>query len=136
MNEIDQAITQALQLSATVMAQATEICYGAGTLETAYPFVVFFKQPRADADRYSFSARVARLQRYVVKAVDIGMSKQRAQEIADVIDAVLTDSTLTLSGWHWQHCHRTGDVEYQETLPDGQVAWHVGGVYEITVGKA
>jgi hypothetical protein len=136
MNTIETALVSAIQGSAAVMAQATAICYGAGSIETEYPFVVFFKQPRLDADHYSFSARTHRLQRYVVKAVDYGPSKQRAQQIADNVDAVLTDSSLTLTGWHWRHCHRTGDVEYQETLPDGGVAWHVGGVYEITAGKA
>ncbi len=136
MNTIDNAITSALQNDATVMADATEICYGAGNIDTEYPFVVLFKQPVVDADRYSFSARSSRLQRYVVKAVDIGMSKQRAQRLADNADTVLTDSVLTLTGWAWKHCHRIGDVEYQETLPDGQVAWHVGGIYEIMVSVA
>lgn len=133
MNTIDTAITSALQNNATVMADVTEICYGAGSLDTEYPFVVFFRQPRADADRYAFSARIGRLQSYVVKAVDVGPSKQRAQEIADNVDSVLTDSALTLTGWAWRHCHRIGDVEYQEELSDGQVAWHVGGIYEIMV---
>lgn len=136
MNTIEAAIDGLIRNNATVMAQATDVCYAAGHIDTEYPFVVFFKQPRLDADHYSFSARTHRLQRYVVKAVDIGMSKQRAQQIADNIDAILTDSALTLTGWNWRHCHRTGDVEYQETLPDGNVAWHVGGVYEITAGKA
>jgi len=135
MNEIERAVVTALQNDTAVMALATEICYGAGDIDTAYPFVVLFKQPVSDNDRYSFNARAARLQRYVVKAVDGGMSKRRAQQLADAVDAVLTDSNLSLSGWSWLHCHRVGDIEYQETLADGTVAWHVGGVYEIIVGR-
>lgn len=136
MNTVERAIYSALRNSAEVMAEATDVVYGAGLETTRYPFVVVFKQARQDADRYSFTAEVGRLQRYVIKAVDIGMSKQRAQRIADAVDAVLVDSTLELNGWRWQHCHRTGDVEYLEILADGQVVWHVGGVYEIALGVA
>lgn len=133
MNEIEQAIAEQLRNSAAVMGLATDICYGSGHIETQYPFVVFAKQPRLDTDFYSFEARLGRAQSYIIKAVDLGMSKQRAQIIADAIDSVLTDSIFTLTGWRWCHCHRAGDIEYQEQLADGQMAWHVGGVYQITV---
>ncbi len=135
MNEIERAVVAALQSDSGVMAIATEICYGAGDIDTKFPFVVLFKQPITDSDRYSFTERTARLQRYVVKAVDGGMSKQRAQQLADAVDAVLTDSQLVLSGWAWLHCHRIGDIEYSESLVDGTIAWHVGGVYEIILGR-
>ncbi len=134
MNAVEQAIVSALQNNSQVMAEATAVCYGAGHKDTKFPFVVLAKQARADADVYSFWTRVGRRQRYVAKAVDLGMSKQRAQTIADAVDAVLTNSQLSVEGWGWLYCRRSGDVEYSENLPDGQMAWHVGGIYEITLG--
>lgn len=128
MNEINTAIYNAIRSNTACMALATGVYYGAGDAGAMPPFYVLYKQPRLDADRYTFGSRAARLQRYVVKAVDVGMSKRRAQEMHDLADVVLTDSQLA-----WLHCHRTGDVEYAEDLADGRVAWHVGGIYEITV---
>ena len=136
MNEVDAAITQLLTSDATCMSIATEVCNTVGAQDTQFPFYIFSKTPRRDEDGQTFTGRAFRRLEYIVKAVDTGLSKDRAQQMADNADAVLNDCRPTIGGWDVQHWRRIGSVDYMVTAP--YVATneiHIGGIYEITLIK-
>jgi hypothetical protein len=94
------------------------------------PYVVF--QQQAGTDSYSFSARDGRSLVYLVKAVDVGPSGLRAAQMAERIDALLTDKPLSLTGWTQLRLRRESDVEYVE-VDAGKTYQHYGALFRVDV---
>ena len=67
---------------------------------------------------------------YFVKAVSKTSSKN-AGEIDAEIDALLHDTTLTVTGWTNFSIAREDDLDYTEFDREGRSIWHVGGVYRV-----
>lgn len=94
------------------------------------PYVVY--QQQAGTDSYTFSARDARSLVYLVKAVDVGPSGLRAAQMAERIDALLTDKPLSLTGWTNVRLRRESDVEYAE-VDAGKTYQHYGALFRVDV---
>lgn len=94
------------------------------------PYIIFNEQ--AGTDSYTFSAREQRSLLYQVKAVGKGSSAQVPAQMAERIDALLTDQPLTVTGWTNIRLRRESDVEYVE-VANGQQYHHLGGLYRVDV---
>lgn len=94
------------------------------------PYVVY--QQQAGTDSYTFSARDARSLLYLVKAVDVGPSALRAAQMAERVDALLTDKPLSLTGWTNVRLRRESDVEYAE-VDAGKTYQHYGALFRVDV---
>jgi hypothetical protein len=68
---------------------------------------------------------------YLVKG--IGRTLYQAGQIADMIDDLLHDKTLTVSGFANFWTARETILRYQEIDPTGQVIGHAGGQYAIRI---
>ncbi len=97
------------------------------------PYIVFNEQ--AGTDSYTFSAQDARSLVYLVKAVDASTSGLRAAQMAERIDALLTDKPLSLTGWRNIRLRRESDVEYTE-IDAGKTYQHYGALFRVDVEPA
>jgi len=70
--------------------------------------------------------------RYLIKAVDPSSSAVKAGQIADRVEAVLTDADLTIAGRHHAYLRPESDVAYSE-VKDGKTYRHRGGLYRLYV---
>ena len=92
------------------------------------PYVIFQKQ--AGTPDYTFTGKAFDNDLYMVKAVTQGHSPALAGTIADRIDAVLTDGSLTISGGTHYYLRREADIDYTET-GDGVTYHHIGASYRV-----
>lgn len=95
-----------------------------------FPFVVFQKQAGtptyANASKPAYESDV-----WLVKAIDQNSTADRADAVADRLDDLLTDGTLSIAGGDtvmW--LRRESDVVYEE-VEDGQVFVHSGSLYRL-----
>lgn len=109
---------------------ATNVYRALASQGSVEPYVIFNEQ--AGTDSYTFSARDARSLLYQVKAVGKGSSALVPAQMAERIDALLTDAPLSLSGWTNIRLRRESDVEYVE-VANGQQYHHLGGLYRVDV---
>jgi hypothetical protein len=66
----------------------------------------------------------------MVKAVST--TSRQAETLADLVKTRLHDATLTLDApWSNYHTQLTQFIDYSERDKDGDVYFHVGGLYRI-----
>lgn len=130
MNQVDQALTQALTSSDELMARVNGVFNGLAPGVVAEPIVVF--QEIAGTDNYTLTKRATRNLVYLVKCIDKGPSAKRAGEIYDIIDSILHDATLNVPGYATLYIRRESDRKYLE-VSDGVLYWHVGAEYRIQI---
>ena len=82
--------------------------------------------------KYTMAGRAYDDNIVLVKAVTDAPSAKTAGQIAERIDALLTDGSLTLTTGSLMVMRRQQDVEYSETA-DGRTYQHVGATYLIGV---
>ena len=96
------------------------------------PYVIFGQQGGGDENitqvRYKSDL-------YAIKAVS-EVSAKEAGDIDTQIDALMHDTTLTVTSWTNYSCVRETDVDYVETTPEGDNVWHVGAIYRIRLANA
>jgi len=129
-NQVDQAIYEALTSDAALMAKVTGVYNALAPSSVSTPFVVF--QEQAGTDAYTLRRRMLRSLLYQVKCVDRGGSAKTAGEVYDLIDGVLHDASLSVAGYATLYVRRESDVKYTEVV-DGVQYWHVGGLYRVIV---
>jgi hypothetical protein len=101
-----------------------------GGVAVGFPRTIY--QEVSGVDVYTLPARSYQRLVYMVKAVAEGHSALVAMQIAERLDAILTDGTLTLSSGTCFYIRRTGHVEFEE--PDGEKRYqHVGGFWDLLV---
>ena len=94
------------------------------------PYVVFFQSSGMDDNS---SPRRARTMLWTVKAVSSTGLKQAA-ETDNLIDALLHQQTLTVTGWGCYWMARASDITYAEES-GGQTYWNVGAQYRIRIAE-
>ena len=109
---------------------ATGVYRAVASQGSVEPYIVFNQQ--AGTDGYTFSSRDTRSLLYQVKAVGKGSSALVPAQMAERIDALLTDQPLTLTGWTNIRLRRESDVEYVE-VANGQQYHHLGGLYRVDI---
>ena len=109
---------------------ATGVYRAVASQGSVEPYIVFNQQ--AGTDGYTFSSRDTRSLLYQVKAVGKGSSALVPAQMAERIDALLTDQPLTLTGWTNIRLRRESDVEYVE-VANGQQYHHMGGLYRVDI---
>ena len=63
-------------------------------------------------------------------------SPARAGSLSHLADNLLDGVTLTLgSGWTNVNTRREADIEFAETLPNGQIVYMSGGLYRCSLAK-
>lgn len=99
----------------------------------AMPFVTFHKQ--AGDDTYRFGGRAWRTFLYLVKSVSQGESSKTGNDIAERLDALLTDSGLAVTGYTTMLIQRESDIDYDE-VDGGERYHHIGALYRILLDPA
>ena len=94
-----------------------------------YPYVVFNKQAgtptEAMSDPSAYDTDI-----WLIKGVDRGASADNAEAIAERIQTLLNDTTLSISGGDLMYLRRQSDVQYSE-VSDGETFSHCGSLYRL-----
>lgn len=104
------------------------IYYQQAPEKAGFPYVVFSKQ--SSTPRYALGARLYDNDLWLIKAVDRRDTADTADAIASRLDALLTDSTLSISGKTQLYLRRESDVDYPENS-DGVVYHHAGSLFRL-----
>lgn len=102
---------------------------------TDEPYVVYFLSAGGDDNS---SPRRARSMVYTVKAVtadsDANSGLLQGAEIDSLLDDLLHEQTLTITGWGNYWTARTSDISYSQEA-GGVLYWHSGGQYRIRIAE-
>jgi hypothetical protein len=97
----------------------------------SHPFVIFFKQAgtptEAFGDPDAFDTDV-----WLVKGVDKAASADTVEAIQARVQALLNDTTLSISGAELEYLRRESDVQFSE-VRDGVTYRHAGAQYRLIV---
>ena len=131
MRVVDAGLYTLLNADATLVSLGSTGAYRLVAPQGAtLPYVIFSQM--SGVDDYTFDGRSGRSLLYQVKAVTSGQSASTAEQMAERIDAVLTDGSLSVSGWTVLRCRRESDVLYTETS-EGMTYNHVGGLFRVDI---
>lgn len=132
MNDIEEAIYDALAVTALTNLVGTRIYRDMAPQGAAYPMVIYAWSGGGDDN--DTPAR-SRSPLYQVRAVS-AESADEAGDIAAVIDGLLHHQTLTVSGYTNYRTTQTSEVngaEFDEGA--GKRFWHRGAVYRIRIAQ-
>lgn len=115
----------------TTLLGGTAVFDGVAPLGTGPPFVVYAWQ--GGGPEHSLSRHLWDNTLWTVKAVTEGSSTVLAGQVAERIDVLLDDATLSISGATQLYLRRAEDVEYGEISDEGDRFNHVGAVYRLLV---
>lgn len=93
-----------------------------------FPYIIFNKQ--SSVPRYAIGARAYDNDVWLIKAIDRSDTADAADNIASRLDALLTDSSLSISGKTQLYLRRESDVDYSETA-DGVLYRHAGSTFRL-----
>jgi len=132
MNSVEAALYSKLTgdaaLTALLGGGANSVFGYLGPENATMPFVVFAEQ--TDVPAYTLKAKAYEQLLYLVKGVTKEGSMKVAGQIAERIEALLFDTTLTISGGTLMYCRKESGVRYVET--DNGVRFnHAGGLYRL-----
>lgn len=130
MNELDAAFYGKLNGDATLLTFVSGVFHRMAPQEQAYPFLIFHQQ--AGVDWYTLKQRGGRDLVYLVKVVASGMSTLVSGQAMARVDVLLTDQTLTVSGFTAINVRRREDIEYAET-DAGVIYQHVGALFVVNI---
>lgn len=132
MNDVEEAIYDALNVGALNGYVNGRIYRDAAPLGAAYPLVIFAYQGGGDDEETPVRARSPL---YQVRAVST-LSADAAGDIAAVIDGLLHHATLNVSGYTNYYTAATtalSATEFDEAL--GVHFWHRGSNYRIRIAQ-
>lgn len=104
------------------------IFYETAPQSAPFPYVIFNKQ--SGTPSYAMSGSPMENDIYLVKGVDRSDSADGVENISDRLHALLTDSSLTISGRTHLYLRRESDVDYSEVV-DGVTYRHSGSLYRL-----
>ena len=127
----DTTLTAMLGTPAPGYAQ--NIYYQRAPSKAGFPYVIFQKQ--ASTPRYALGGRAYDNDIWLIKGVVRSDPKTAGtadvvDNIASRLDALLTDSTLSISGKTLLYLRRDSDVDYPEDA-DGVVYLHSGSTFRL-----
>jgi len=129
---LDTAMNAILNV-ASIVAEATGGVYNTMAPEHAMPPYVIFQSFSKVDEYYSTTKRGADAV-YMVKAVSKSRWPKEASDIDTLIDNVLQDASLSITGFTLLSCRRQEDfylVEHEAS----ETFQHVGGLYRIWVNQ-
>ena len=115
----------------TALLSASTAVYDSTAPEGTDPPYVVFQKLDGQA-RHTMSGHAFTDSTFLVKAITDEPSKLIAGSIAERVDTLLADGSLTLSTGSQMVMRRQQDIEYDERV-DGRVLRHVGATYLIGV---
>jgi hypothetical protein len=129
---IDGAIWSALAAGTALVAElgGTAIYQGLAPLEADPPFVEFHWQGGGDEN-----LTPSRMVNEVWTVKGVASTLAQANDIADMVDALLNGATLTAAGWVNFWTAREGSMRYVEVDEEGEIVYHVGGMYRVRMGQ-
>lgn len=134
MNDFEKALYARLVGAAALvalLATPTSVFNQQAPRNASLDYVVFALNAGGPTNR---TPRRAESLLYAVKGVS-AVNFRKAGDIDDQIDAALHGQVLTVTGWTNYWLMREGRVRFPETLPDGQTAYHAGGLYRARLAK-
>jgi len=128
---IDNALIAKLGADATLLAICTNGVYWDEAPPGMTKFVIVSMVD--ELDEAQFGGRAYEDGLYLVKAVALSTAGANIQAAAARIDALLEDSTLTVSGYSHMVMHRESRVRLTEVDDiDPSIRWlHRGGMYRV-----
>lgn len=130
MATINQAMYSALNVSTLTDVVGTGKIFSTLAPEgTARPYIIFSLAGGGllnESPRESFDVTVT------VKCVS--KTAAQAQTVADLIEGLLHETTITATGWHDVRVQQSNMFMYQETI-DSQQIWHAGANYRLRSAK-
>ena len=94
-----------------------------------YPLVIFSKSSGLDDNTSPCRTRTLVYQVTALSAT----GKKEAEDIDTVIDTVLHNTTLSVTGWSDYWFMRENDISYVEQIPGGRILWHEGAMYRVRI---
>ncbi len=105
------------------------IYYQVAPSNAGFPYLIFSKQ--SGVPSYALKQKAYDDDIWLIKAIDRSDTADTADAIASRLDALLTDSTLSISGRTQLYLRRESDVDYAE-IADGVVYRHAGSNFRLT----
>lgn len=132
MNALEIGLTSKLTGDATLttLLGGAYVYNGIAPRGKDLPYIIFTQQSGTELNR---TPRRETEFLYLVKALSPSLAT--AGTIADRIDAVLHDTTLTVTGWTNFWCRRATTVRYIETTEQGGIIGHAGAIYTISLSE-
>lgn len=130
MNQVDTALYGVFTGSTNLAQKVTGCYHGAAPNAVAYPVLVF--QEITGSDSYTLSKRVARELLYQVSVLAEGWSAKAAGEAMDIVDGLLHNAALSVSGYATLYVRRAGSREFV-TVEGGVAYWHESADYRVIV---
>lgn len=129
---LDTAIFTVLNVQTLHTVAPGGVHNGVAPKGTKAPFVVFQGMPAMHD--YTFSKRFVDVL-YQVKAISESPWPKEASDIDTVIDTILQDASLTITGYSALCCRREQDIKYPEEV-NGKQFFHVGGIYRVMADQS
>jgi hypothetical protein len=127
---VDQCIANTLSNDNGIKAIVSQRVYREQAPQNAtFPYIVFGLMSGIDRNMLGPVRAFTRGQ-YMVKAVTVGEGFATADDIMDLVDTLLQDKSLTVSGYRVMPIHREEMFRYTETI--GGVRYnHFGFIYRF-----
>jgi hypothetical protein len=127
-NELNTAIYNKLSAGTTLtnLLGGTAIYYLQAPNDTALPYVVWSFQGGGDENQISL-----RMKNIVMYVRGYAESHSAAGSIADAIDDLLHDGSVTAAGWTNFWATGIQDIGLVENLPGGKQVYSAGGLYRF-----
>jgi hypothetical protein len=116
------------QLGTPPAGYSKAIYYQQAPEGSGFPYLIFSKQ--AGTPRYAIGARAYDSEVWLIKAIDRRDTADTADTIASRLEALLTDSTISISGHTQLLLRRESDVDYSEAI-DGVLYRHAGAYFRL-----
>lgn len=134
-SSIEKAIFDTLTNNATLQALGTSgvvtVYHRVAESTEQNPYVVF-QSMTPGLDSYTMSTRAYIEAVYKIEAYARGNSNKKAQDMAEAIDAALTDQTIAVTGWGLMYLRREQIIELTDQTAG--VLWNrCGGLFRVTV---
>ena len=138
MSALRDAIVQALQADAPVMALATAVYPDTPPKESPeFPYIAVRTHKPARPERVfrgggSVTSTIAYEEAsFQVKAIDQSTSSATVSDIAAAVRTALDGATLTISGMTALNCEWMGDLGPYDEIAEGRQYQHQGGIYRV-----
>ena len=132
---MDAALYTALNTGTVVgVGKASAVYRGMAPLTATFPLVIFALMD--GDDNYVLGGRGYVRLNYSIRVVYEGLSAAGASTLADAIDTLLTNVTLTVTGHTMMVGRRVRLISYPESVEGGVTYQHVGGEYEFMLDPA
>jgi hypothetical protein len=95
----------------------------------AFPYIIFNRQSGVPTEAFTDPSALE-TDVWLIKAIDRSTSADTAESIANRIQTLLNDATLSISGAAHLYLRRQSDVDYAE-VDDGVTFKHAGSLFRL-----